>query len=208
MRNKTETSTFPKGAQLVCRNCNIRAYNLVRCPRCHELFTLAEPEKWMAEEKKEEGGKRGFFLAGKGRKAHDDKEVTAPVEKETAVHEMEEPAAPAVEELAAPVMEEPSAFVPEKSAVSAVEELAAPVMEEPAVFSAEEFAAPAAEEPAAPAAEEPAAPVAGEPSAPAAEVEFTGIPVVDELRGYKRQLDLGEISKEEFEEKKAALLGL
>ena len=84
----------------------------------------------MAEEKKEEGGKRGFFLAGKGRKAHDDKEVTAPVEKETAVPEMEEPAAPAVEELAAPVMEEPSAFVPEKSAVSAVEELAAPVMEE------------------------------------------------------------------------------
>ena len=200
MRNKTETSTFPKGAQLVCRNCNIRAYNLVRCPRCHELFTLAEPEKWMAEEKKEEGGKRGFFLAGKGRKAHDDKEVTAPVEKETAVPEMEEPAAPAVEELAAPVMEEPSVFVPEKSAAPAVEEFAAPVMEEPAVFSAEEFAAPAAEEP--------AAPVAGEPSAPAAEVEFTGIPVVDELRGYKRQLDLGEISKEEFEEKKAALLGL
>ncbi|MBQ2997349.1 MAG: hypothetical protein IJE22_09000 [Oscillibacter sp.] len=200
MRNKTETSTFPKGAQLVCRNCNIRAYNLVRCPRCHELFTLAEPEKWMAEEKKEEGGKRGFFLAGKGRKAHDDKEVTAPVEKETAVPEMEEPAAPAVEELAAPVMEEPSAFVPEKSAVSAVEELAAPVMEEPAVFSVEELAAPAVKEP--------AAPVAEEPSAPAAEVEFTGIPVVDELRGYKRQLDLGEISKEEFEEKKAALLGL
>lgn len=200
MRNKTETSTFPKGAQLVCRNCNIRAYNLVRCPRCHELFTLAEPEKWMAEEKKEEGGKRGFFLAGKGRKAHDDKEVTAPVEKETAVPEMEEPAAPAVEELAAPVMEEPSVFVPEKSAVSAVEELAAPVMEEPAVFSVEELAAPAVKEP--------AAPVAEESSAPAAEVEFTGIPVVDELRGYKRQLDLGEISKEEFEEKKAALLGL
>ena len=40
MLKKKESSMFPKGAQLVCKNCNIKAYNLTRCPRCHGHYRL------------------------------------------------------------------------------------------------------------------------------------------------------------------------
>ena len=50
MRKKNEELKFPKGTQLICKNCNVKAFNLLTCPLCQNPFTLAEPEQWMVQE--------------------------------------------------------------------------------------------------------------------------------------------------------------
>lgn len=158
MLKKKESSMFPKGAQLVCKNCNIKAYNLTRCPRCHEVFSLAEPESWMADfrngkhEVKQEvptavtapQAEANFYVSAA--------ELYTPVVE--SVPTVAEPVAPVVEEKypaaepVAPVVEEkypaaePVAPVVEEKYLAA--ELVAPVVEEE--YPATEPVAPAVEE--------------------------------------------------------------
>ena len=225
MLKKKESSMFPKGAQLVCKNCNIKAYNLTRCPRCHEVFSLAEPESWMADfrngkhEVKQEvpaavtapQAETNFYVSAA--------ELYTPIVE--SVPTVAEPAVPVVEEKY-PVAEPVAPVVEEKCPVT-VHQTAPAEAKAKSGFSfagllgkkTAENSRPEEKKPepakAAVVPEKTKETVVKSAAPKAKEVAPAGegwVSVVEELKRCKQKLDAGEITQEEFEETKARLLDL